>query len=474
MTFPPAFHPPRDTSAENTGQGHQAPSSPESQERAPQTEQGLSDTSAAAMTNGLLQPQEAAVTTGDESGIVPEETSIRGDYPHGQMQTGENDDGFSGHGMVTSTVPHMFSNPQPQSHDPQPNEGSADYDSQESLDKTVNFMEEGPEPGGSKPKHHLPGVAQEQIDPEAPYSMKQQSETHVFNVNTEEEAILKQANQHSDLAEMRGEGAVTLAMEDIPSPAPDNIFPHIAQLLSIEPDRWLATDDIKDSKETTTSMKLQEAEQNVTLAPQNGSYVFTEVLDLSKPTDNRDMVTWSHLEVGMVGQNNQEDIMLPQAVSTDGHNLLYWQDGTTTEHPISSAATHFVSTWSIPNQEIESKKQEEPTLWSSLNVEYPQSASEPTHLQQHIDVYPSVSVPSSEPSTAIQSSGEASEVGRDHGGYLPTSLREKGVFPPMETDSGSGEEKGNMFAVEGVESLGWTEESNASLLSKYYPCPSVS
>ncbi|KAJ6664219.1 hypothetical protein lerEdw1_008438 [Lerista edwardsae] len=469
MIFPPTSHSQRESGAEKTGQGHQAPSSPEIQERAPHTEQGLSNTSLPATANGLLQPQEVAVTTGDEPGNVPEGTSIRGDSPHGLTQTGENDDGFSGHGMVTPTMPDMPSSPQPQWHESQPNEGSAesDYESREALDKAVNFVEEVPGPS-LEANLHLAGVAQEQLEPEAPYSMKQQSETHVFNVNTEEEAILKQVNQHSDLAEMRGEEAVTLSMEDIPSLSPGNIYPHVAQLLSREPDRWLATDDIKYSKETTPSMRLQEAEENATLAPPDGSFMLTEVSDISEPTDNWEVITQSHLEASMVGQNNQEDTVLPEAVDMVGHDLLHQQDGATTEHPVPSAANHFASTWSIPNQDVETKKQEEPTPWSSPDVGSSQSASEPTYLQQPIEAYTSVLVPSSE--SSIHPSEEVSEAGRDTKGYLPTAPGELGEFLPMEADSGSGEEKGNTLAVEGVESLGWIEETNASLLAETDPC----
>lgn len=464
MTFPPTSHSQRDSSAEKTSQGHQASSSPEIQERAPHTEQGLSNTSPPATANGLLQPQEVAVTT-DEPGNVPVGTSIRGDYPHGLTQARENDDGFSGHGMITPTMPDMPSSPQPQRHEPQPNEGSAesDYDSRENLDKAVNFMEEVPGPI-LEANHHLAGVAQEQLEPEAPYSMKQQSEAHLFSLNTEEEAILKQANQHSeDLAEMRGEEAVTLAMEDIPSLSPGNINPHVAQLLSREPNRWLETDGIKDSKETTLSIRLQEAE-NATLAPPDGSFMLTEVLDISEPTDNWEVITQSHVEASKVGQNNQEDIVLPEAVDMVGHDLLNQQGGATTEHPVPSAASHFASTWSIPNQEVETKEQEEPTPWSSPDVGTSQSASEPIYLQQPIEAYTSVLVPSSGPS--IHPSEEVSEAGRDTKGYLPTAPGELGEFLPMEADSGSGEEKGNLLAVEGAESPGWIGETNASLLSK--------
>ncbi|XP_053152058.1 neurocan core protein isoform X2 [Hemicordylus capensis] len=468
MTFPPASRSGKDASAEETGQGQPIPSAPESQEWTTGPEPGHSEASSPFPTNGLLQPQEVAVTTGDAASDAPVGTSIRGDYPQGLMPTGGNEDGFSGHGIATPTPPDVPSRPELPRQQPHPDSGSggADYDSQETQEKAVSFVET------EEAQPHFLGEAQELTEPETPNSVKQQRERQVLDVDAGEEAILEEAGRGpEELAEMRGQKAVTLAAGDIPSPAPENAYPQVARLLAREPEAWPVAGGIEDDLEVTTPAGHQEAEKNAATSPGESSSVLAEALDFSDPTGWWEAVTRSHLQEGVVGQISQEDSTLPQAVSTVGHGLLHQQEGATTQDFSPGAGGHFATTWLVPNLEAGTKKDELPMPWSSPHggsPQPPQSMSGPVHAQQPLEFSTSVSVLSSEPST--HPSEEVLDAGSNGGSYLPTAPGEPGRFLPMEADSGSGEEKAEGFAVEGVPEAVWAEEANASMLAETDPC----
>ncbi|XP_063003410.1 neurocan core protein [Elgaria multicarinata webbii] len=416
----------KDASVEKTSQSHHTPSTPESQEGT--THEVPPHTSTPTVSNGMLWPPEVAVTTGG--------TSIRGDYPQGMTQAGDNRDGFSGNGDVTPMMPHV----------PHADEASGETDdtSRESQAEAVSFMRELPEPSLTA-EQNPPGVAPGQMEPYAPHLTKTSAPD-----GAGEDGVLKQGSRHLEgLAELRGRGAVTLSPEDVPCPTAGDTPLQTARLLSRENGPWLAVDigghDGEESAQTAP-------EEKASLAPVDSSAP-TEVLERPETQGGWEVVTISH--------NRRGETPLPEGISTAGGGP--WQAGSTPGLPVSSAADGLSSPWAIP---LKVMNEEEPTPGrkpgegSSLP---PQSTLDPVHLQhQSLESGTLIPPPSSAPS--ISPSGDAS---RDDEGYLSTV---PGGFLPMETDSGSGEEKGGDPGVRRVEGLPWMEEANASSLADTDPC----
>ncbi|XP_054836736.1 neurocan core protein [Eublepharis macularius] len=466
MTFSPASFSLRDTGAEEASRQHQISDLPESQPFP--TEHQHSDTSLPVMTNGALYSQEAATATGDED--VPLGTGIRGDYPQGLPQAVDNEGGFSGNENVTPTIPTNIQHPRRESHS---DEGSAqpEYDSQGTPEKNVSFMEEVPGPN-FQAQHPSPRVSQGLMEKDRLYSAKQQREASILDVAGKESNFEEPSRRSEDPAELRGEEAITLPPEDVPSLTPDNFYPHAARLLSRGPEEWLAAGN-QDVQEATMDVRLKGPEEIVSLAPTDGS-AHMETVSLLEPKNPQDAVspsTGSHFEVNTTGPSHQAGVMLPEAVSIAGHGLVYQQHGATTGPPVHSEAYLHTSTWLVPDKDVEALtqqaiKEEDQTQWSSSDTRLSlllQSVSEPTSPQQPGDFPPSLGPP-------IHSSKEAAEAGQDKTGYLPVTPGELQGFFPMEADSGSGEDKGEPFAVEGVGSLAWTEEANSSSLAETDPC----
>ncbi|XP_048352249.1 neurocan core protein isoform X2 [Sphaerodactylus townsendi] len=457
MTFSPVFFSVQDIGAEEAVHPPQILDPLESQSFP--TEHQHSDTSLSALANGVLNPQEVATVTEDED--APLGTSIRGDYPQGLLQGVDNEDGFSGNENVMPTIP---TDTQQQRHEARPNEERAqsEYDSQGTPEKAVSFVEEVPGPN-FQAQHHSLGVSQGLMEEDSLYSAKQQSETHLFNMASEG-AILKESGQHSeDLAELRGQGAVTLPPEVVPSLTPDNFYPHVARLVSREPEAWLAASDDQDGQEAMTDVKLKEPLERVSLVPTDGT-VAAETLSLRETKGLQDAVNHDaggHLEANTTIHSHQTGAVLPEAVGTVGHGLVHWQHGDATGSPVHSEADLHTLTWLILDKDVEALTQyahkEDQTSWSSSDTGFSLSMSEPTSPQQSHGFSPSLG-------PFIHPSKEAAETGEDNVGYLPVTQGELQGFFPMEAEIGSGEERREAFAVERVVSRAWTEEANDSSL----------
>lgn len=450
MTFPPSFLPVHNTDG---GETSQSPADlPKSQEESTPLEHGHSGTPLPAAADQLLRPQGGAVTTGNDLEAVPVDTGIRGDYLQGpESQTGDTEEGFSGTENVTPTMGHMPSSPDHQEPEPTPEEGSGESheDVQGSPEKSVRFVE-----AASEPQQHLPGAAQEP------------AEWDIMQLQLPgEDAILKPAGRRSseELAELKGEGAITLPAQDVPSPTPENVYPQVARLISGEPNSWLWAHDSQDATETVTDMRLKEVEEKVSAVPA-GVSAHTEHLDSSEPNGTWEVATETmdnHLEARAVDHSRK----LVGGTLFESVSMIA-QDGVTTRTPAFSTAV-----WPSPEKDEldltwEAGRKEDPTTpWSLSDVGVPlpsPTGSDPPHFREAMDLSTLVSVPSSGPS--IPPSEEAQ---RGIEGSLPTGPGERRAFLPVESDSGSGEEKRETLTqAEDVESLAWLEEANTSLLGK--------
>lgn len=451
--------------AEEAGPLPQIPDLPES--RSFPTERQNSETPLPAVANGALYPQEVATATGDEDTPL----GTRGDYPQGLSQVIDNEGGFSGNENVTPTI---LTNTRPQRHEVHPDEGSAqpEYDSQGTSEKTVSFVEQGPGPD-FQAQHHSPGASHRLTEKDSPYSAKQQRESSLFNVPSEGTSS-KESGQHSEvLAELRGQGAVTLPPEEVPSLTSDNFYPQLARLVSREPEDWLAAGDNLDDQEATAAVKLKEPEETVSLAPTGGPATAETLLEPQGPQEVASHGESSHFELHTTGYG--ASATLPEAVSTVGHDdLVYQQHGATAGPPVHSEPYRYSSTWLIPDKDAEvltwpTNKEEDQTPQTSLDQEVSlllQGMSETSSPQQPGDLSPSLG-PFAQPSK------EAVGTRQDDTDYLPVTPGELQGFMPMEADSGSGEERGEAFAAEAVESLVWTEEANGSSLGKVSPYPNL-
>nr|XP_056701114.1 neurocan core protein [Euleptes europaea] len=465
MTFSPASFSVQDVGAEEAIRPPQIPDPPESQSFP--TDHQHPDTLMPAVANGALYPQEVGTVAEEED--APLGTSIRGDYPQGLPQALDNEGGFSGNENVMPTIPTNAPHQRPEAH---PDEGSAqpEYDSQGTPEKAVSFVEEVPGPG-FQAQHDSLGVSQGLMEKDGLYSDKQQRETGLLNVAGEEATLEESTQRSEDPAELRGRGAVTLPPEDIPSLTPDNFYPHVARLVSREPEAWLAAGDNQDGREATTDVKPKEPQETEGLAPTDGT-ASTETLSLLEPNEPQDAVSHGaggHLEANVTGSGRHTGAALPEAVGTIGLGLVHWRDGATAGPSVHSEADLYTSTWFVPDKDVEAltqhvNKEEDQTPWSLSDTGISlllQGMSEPTSPQRARDLHPSMG-PSIHPSKEAVETGQA--------GYLPVTPGELlGIFP-MEADSGSGEERREVFTVEGVVSLAWAEETNGSSLAEADPC----
>lgn len=463
MTSSPASFSTQDTGAEEAGPLHQISGLLESQSFP--TEQQNSETPLPA--NGPLYPQEVATTTEDED--APLGTSIRGDYPQGLSQMVDTEGGFSGNEHV---MPTTLTDTQHQRQEAHPDEGSAqpEFDSQGTSEKVVSFVEEAPGPN-FRAQHHSPEASLTEKD--SLYSAKQQRESSVSNM-AREEASSQESSQHSeDLSELRGQGAITLPPEDVPSLTSDNFYPKVARLVSREPEEGLAAGDNQGDREAMMAAKRKELEETVSMALKDDTATTETFLEPKGPQDIVSHGAGSHLELHTTDSAHQASAALPEAVSTVGHGLVHQQHGATTGPPIHGESDHDTSTWLIPDKDVEAltrhaDQEEDQTPWISSDTGIPlllRGVSETSSPQQLRDLPPSLG-------PSIQPSNEAVGTRQDNVDYLPVTPGELQRFMPMEADSGSGEERRETFTVEGVESLAWTEETNGSSLGKfsgYYP-----
>ncbi|XP_077777899.1 neurocan core protein [Podarcis muralis] len=421
MTFSPASDFLEDPSAEKTTQGHEEASVPESREWPTPDEHP--DASSPATPNGPLHRLEAvAMTTDDalEGSLMG--TSIRGDYPQGITQPGENEEIFSGNGDVTPTTPLKNESRADEA------SGESDYDFRESHAKAVSFEEELP--GLEEAQPHLPRVV--------PDRSEKQEDT------AGEDPVLQETTQHSEvaLAELRGEEAVTLSAEDIPSPMAVNDYPLVARLISGEADAWVAV----DGEEATTMEIKGRASSGLVDGP-----AVTEVLNLSKAEDRWEVITPSmsgHFDDGVAGRSP-----VPEAVSLVGSSSGPQQGKGTTGTPSHSTTRDLIPPGFLPKGPEDGED-----LTSRGTPESPSppwSTSEPAHHNfdtSELPVYPSDGV----------------ITGKESESYLPTA---PGQILPMESDGGSGEEKGGgMSAAKEVEGLAWIGEVNATVLAETDPC----
>ncbi|XP_077188122.1 neurocan core protein isoform X2 [Paroedura picta] len=463
MTFSPASFSVQDTGAEETSPLPQIPHLPESQ---PLEHQNSETPSPAIPKEAAL---EAATATGNED--APQGTSIRGDYPQGLSKAVDNEGGFSGYENVTPTIPAST-----QRHEAHPDEGSTqpEYDSQETSEKGVSFVEEVPEPN-FQAQHPAPGASHELTEKDSLHSAKEPRESSLFDMASEE-ASSRESGQHSeDLAELRGQGAITLPPEDIPALTSDNFYPQVARLASGLPEEWLVAGQNHDGQEATRAGKPKELAGTLSLAPTDGP-TDTGTLSLLEPKGPWDVVSHGagrHLELHTMGYVHQVSVTLPELASVVGHGLVHWPQGASSEPPILSAPDQYTSTWLVPDKDVEAlsrhaNREEDQTPWFPSNTGVSlllQGVSETSSPQQPGDLPPSLG-PSVQPSKEAVGRGS----GQDNTGYLPITPGQLQGFMPMEADSGSGEEQGESFAIEGVESLAWTEEGNGSSLAEADPC----
>uniref|UniRef100_A0A670KEZ5 Neurocan core protein n=1 Tax=Podarcis muralis TaxID=64176 RepID=A0A670KEZ5_PODMU len=177
----------------------------------------------------------------------------------------------------------------------------------------------------------------------------------------------------------------------------------------------------------------------------------TEVLNLSKAEDHWEVITPSmsgHFDDGMAGRSP-----VPEAVSLVRNSSGPQQGKGTTGTPSHSTTRDLIPPGFLPKGSEDGED-----LTSRGTPESPSppwSTSEPARHNfdtSELPVYPSDGVIN----------------GKESESYLPTA---PGQILPMESDGGSGEEKGGgMSAAKEVEGLAWTGEVNATVLAETDPC----
>ncbi|XP_039188974.1 neurocan core protein-like isoform X2 [Crotalus tigris] len=453
ITFSPAStpHSLEDTSAERTNQEYWTVSGPRSQEKDVHNEHIpiLSPVSA----NVLLDLQKIAVTTGYDPEDASMGTSRQDDYLQGMTQAGDHEDDFSGYGQVVTPAESLLSS-EHQRNKPHVDEASGEYDysSRESHIKVMSFGEELPGPA-FEDHQNLPENADGETEPETLHFVNQEETISLLNI-AGKDTVLKQSSQHSEEAsELRGHEAVTLSPKDIVSPTPGNVYLEEAQFLPEKTEAWLVPDRNQDNMETTRSNKG-------ILGLPDGS-TFTEVLDLSEAQGSWEVATQSmenHPESSMIEQSHHES---PEEDNGGSH----WPDGATARPPAQNPTIFFSPAQSLLD---ETKKGTETTALSLPEARTPftlHSTSELIHLPQPSAFDNPLAVPSSQPS--IYPTEREVEAKMDQEGYIPSV---PGDFLPMETDSGSGEEKEDVLALKGIPRLVWAQEMNDSLLAETDPC----
>ncbi|ETE62126.1 Neurocan core protein, partial [Ophiophagus hannah] len=429
------------TSAERTNQG------PRSQEKDIYNEH--IPISLPVSDNVLLDLQKVVVTTGYDPEDASLGTSMRNNYLEGMAQAGDHEDEFSGHGQGVTPAESLLTSDH-QRNKPHVDESSGEYDysSRESDIKTTSFGKELPGPV-FEGHQNFSEDAEGETEPETLHFVNQEEKMSLLNI-AGKDAILEQSSQHSEAAsELRGEEAVTLSPKDIISPTPGNVYLQESQFLPEKTEAWMVDHDNQDSVETTRANKA-------ILRPPDGS-TFTEVLDISEAQGSWEQATQtmeSHLESSMVEQSHHES-------SEEDNGGYYWPDGTTSGPPAHNHTIFFSSAQSLPD---EAKNGEETTALSLPEVRTPfilHSTSEFIRLPQPAAFDNSLVVPSSQPS--IYPTEREVEAKMDQEGYIPSV---PGDFLPMETDSGSGEEKEDAPPLKGIPRLVWAQEMNDSLLGK--------
>lgn len=454
-TFSPAStpHSLENTSAESTNQGYWTISGPKNQEKDVYNEHVPISLPVSA--NVLLDLQKVAVTTGYDPEVASVGTSMRSDYLQGMTQAGDREDDFSGHGQVVTTAESLLSSDH-RRNKPHVDESSGEYDysSRESHIKTMSFGEELPGPV-FEGHQNFPEDAEGEMEPETLHFVNQEETMSLLNI-AGKDAVLKQGSQHSEEAsELRGQEAVTLSPKDVVSPTPGNVYLQEAQFLPEKTEAWLVDHNSQNSMETTRA-------NQAILRPPDGS-TFTEVLDLSEAQGSWEQATQSmesHFESSMIEQSRHES-------SEEDKGGYHWPDGATAGPPAHNHTIFFSSAQSLPD---EARNGEETTTLSLPEVRTPfilHSTSEFIHIPQPAAFDNSLVVPSSQPS--IYPTEREVEAKMDQEGYIPSV---PGDFLPMETDSGSGEEKEDAPAFKGIHRVVWVQEMNDSLLGKN-PAPSV-
>lgn len=450
ITFSPASIPhslEEDTSAERTKQEYWTISVPRSQEKDVHNEH--IPTSLPVSANVLLDLQKVAVTTGYDPEDASMGTSVRGGYLQGMTQAGDHEDDSSGYGQVVTPAESLLSS-EHKRNKPHIDEASGEYDysSRESHIRIMSFGEELPGPA-FEDHQNLPENAGGETEPETLHFVNQEETVSLLNI-AGKDTVLKQSSQHSEEAsELRGQEAVTLSPKDVISPTPGNVYSEEAQFLPEKTEAWLVPDRNQDNMETTRSNKG-------ILGPPDGS-TFTEVLDLSEAQGSWEVATQSmenHLESSTIEPSLRES---PEEDNGGSH----WPDGATARPPAHNPTIFFSSAQSLPG---EAKKGAETTALSLPEVRTPfplHSTSEFIQLPQPSTFDNPLVVPSSQPSIdPIEGEVEAK---MDLEGYIPS---DPGDFLPMETNSGSGEEKEDVPRLKGIPRLVWAQEMNDSLLGK--------
>ncbi|XP_026538953.1 neurocan core protein [Notechis scutatus] len=452
-TFSPAStpHSLEDMSAERTNQGYWTMSGPRSQEKDVYNEHV--PISLPVSDNVLLDLQKVAVTTGYDPEDASVTTSMRSDYLQGVTQAGDHEDEFSGHGQSVTPAESLLSSDH-RRNKPHVDESSGEYDysSRESHIKTMSFGKELPGPV-FEGHQNFPEDAEEETEPEMLHFVNQEETMSLLDI-AGKDAILEQSSQHSEAAsELRGQEAVTLSPKDIISPTPGNVYLQESQFLPEKTEAWLVDHDNQDRVETTRANKA-------ILRPPDGS-TFMEVIDISEAQGSWEQATQSmesHLESSMVEQIHHKS-------SEEDNGGYYWPDGATTGPPAHNHTIFFPSSQSLPD---EAKNGEETTALSLPEMRTPfilHSTSEFIRLPQPAAFENSLVVPSSQPS--IYPTEREVEAKMDQEGYIPSV---PGDFLPMETDSGSGEEKEDAPPLKGIPRLVWAQEMNDSLLAETDPC----
>ncbi|XP_070787921.1 neurocan core protein [Pituophis catenifer annectens] len=452
-TFSPAStpHSLENASSERTKQGYWTISGPRNQEKDVYNE--YVPISLPVSANVLLDLQKIAVTTGYDPEVASVGTSMRSDYLQGVTQAGDREDDFSGHGQVVTPAESLLSSDH-RRNKPHIDESSGEYDysSRESHVKTMRFGEELPGPV-FEGHQNFPEDAEGETEPETLHFVNQEETMSLLNI-AGKDPVLKQGSQHSEEAsELRGQEAVTLSPKDIITPTPGTVYLQEAQFLPEKTEAWLVDHDNQDSMETTRTNKA-------ILGPPDGS-TFTEVLDLSEAQGSWEQATQSrenHLESSTIEQSHHES-------SEEDNGDYHWPDGATAGPPAHNHTVFFSSAQSLPD---EAKDGEETTAVSLPEMRTPfilHGTSEFIHIPQPAAFDNSLVVPSSQPS--IYPTEREVEAKMDQEGYIPSV---PGDFLPMESDSGSGEEKEDAPALKGIPRLVWAQEMNDTLLAETDPC----
>ncbi|KAG8126915.1 hypothetical protein E2320_021981, partial [Naja naja] len=407
-TFSPAStpHSLEDTSDERTNQGYWTMSGPRSQEKDIYNEHV--PISLPVSDNVLLDLQKVVVTTGYDPEVASVGTSMRNDYLEGMAQAGDHEDEFSGHGQGAIPAESLLTSDH-RKNKPHADESSGEYDysSRESDIKTTSFGKVLPGPV-FEGHQNFPEDAEGETEPETLHFVNQEETMSLLNI-AGKDTILEQSSQHSEL---RGQEAVTLSPKDIISPTPGNVYLQESQFLPEKTEAWLVDHDNQDRVETTRANKA-------VLRPPDGS-TFTEVLDIS--------------EAQVTTKAQEED-----------NGGYYWPDGATAGPPAHNHTIFFSSAQSLPD---EAKNGEETTALSLPEVRTPfilHNTSEFIHLPQPAAFDNSLVVPSSQPS--IYPTEREVEAKMNQEEYIPSG---PGDFFPMETDSGSGEEKEDALPLKGI------------------------